>query len=640
MSMAEVAVRARHSATRAAWVRRQVSPGAPDLLPIGTTPRRPPNPLPLGVEVGDCARAELIAAADRLMEGSWPLFGDERCDLVDPDWSLDPTSGRSAPSDAYAFKVPYRDQQRVGNVKVLWELSRHHHLTVLAAAYWASGDERYAERIDAHLRSWWAQNPFLTGVHWTSGIELGIRLISWTWVRRLLDGWTGAASLFEDNSACVRQVIRHQEWLTAFVSRGSSANNHVVAEAAGLLVASLAFPWDERSARWEANARRLLGDELARNTFPSGLNREQASEYHGLVLELALVAAAEADAVDRPLDASVWRTITSMLDALAAVVDVEGRPPRQGDADDGFGLVVDDPHWDRWRSLLRTGSTLVGARPWWPRVPPTDDVRTAVLTALAARRSIEGRPPSRPFHFADAGLTVLRTESAVGELWVRADGGPHGFLSIAAHAHADALSVEVRVGGTDVLADPGTYCYHGEPRWRSYFRSTLAHNTIQVGGIDQSESGGPFLWMRHANATVHVAQPNRWEASHDGYQGLGVAHRRQVQVDPTGVVIRDVLTGLGDAQPLALAWHLGPDVDVLLEGCDAELRWPTGTAHFHLPAGLLWTAVRGDTDTPLGWYSPGFAAKVPSWSLVGRGTFDPARERDLELVSTLSLPSS
>ena len=95
----------------------------------------------------------------------------------------------------------------------------------------------------------------------------------------------------------------------------------------------------------------------------------------------------------------------------------------------------------------------------------------------------------------------MRSSPSDGEeIWCRCDAGPHGFLSIAAHAHADALAVEVRYDGTDVLADPGTYCYHGEPRWRSYFRSTLAHNTIEVGGQDQSTSGGPFLWTRHARS--------------------------------------------------------------------------------------------------------------------------------------------
>ena len=100
-------------------------------------------------------------------------------------------------------------------------------------------------------------------------------------------------------------------------------------------------------------------------------------------------------------------------------------------------------------------------------------------------------------------MTLLRSSPSDGEeIWCRCDAGPHGFLSIAAHAHADALSVEVRHDGVDVLADPGTYCYHGEPSWRRYFRSTLAHNTIEVGGQDQSSSGGPFLWTRHAQSTL------------------------------------------------------------------------------------------------------------------------------------------
>ena len=83
-----------------------------------------------------------------------------------------------------------------------------------------------------------------------------------------------------------------------------------------------------------------------------------------------------------------------------------------------------------------------------------------------------------------------RTRADSPEIWCRCDGGPHGFLSIAAHAHADALSVEVRHGGVDILADPGTYCYHGEPEWRTYFQSTIAHNTIEIDGQWQSVRGG------------------------------------------------------------------------------------------------------------------------------------------------------
>jgi hypothetical protein len=56
----------------------------------------------------------------------------------------------------------------------------------------------------------------------------------------------------------------------------------------------------------------------------------------------------------------------------------------------------------------------------------------------------------------------------------------------------DALSLEVRHDGVDIVADPGTYCYHGEPAWREWFRSTAAHNTVEMAGVSQAESGGPF----------------------------------------------------------------------------------------------------------------------------------------------------
>ena len=64
------------------------------------------------------------------------------------------------------------------------------------------------------------------------------------------------------------QIWWHQHYLASFRSRGSSANNHVIAEAAGLLVAALAFDWFAESSRWAEEAARVLEDELKSNTFP------------------------------------------------------------------------------------------------------------------------------------------------------------------------------------------------------------------------------------------------------------------------------------------------------------------------------------------------------------------------------------
>jgi hypothetical protein len=580
--------------------------------------------------------AALVAAADELLAGRWETFGFARDDLVAPDWFLDPTSGIRAPSDRYAFRVARRSAAETGDVKQVWELSRHQHLTLLAAAFFVTGDARYAERVDAQLRSWWDANPFLSGVHWTSGIEVGLRLIAWVWIRRLLDDWPGATALFERNAVARRQIAWHQRYLARFPSRGTSANNHVIAEAAGQLVAACALPWFAQSERWRADAARLLARELRRNTFASGVNRELASEYHGFVAELAFCAAIEADAAGVPLDDATWRGLGAITDAAAALVDSAGRPPRQGDGDDGVALLVDGAGAPAWSTVLALGATAFGACPWWPATESTV-FSTVVGSLIRTPRELADRPTRRPAHFADAGLTLLRTP-ARPEIWCRCDAGPHGFLATAAHAHADALAVEVRHDGVDVLADPGTYRYQGAPEWRAYFRSTRAHNTLELAACDQSRSGGPFLWMRAAQSQLVALECDadgeivEWTAEHDGYEHLDppAVHRRTVRLDASAnrlsVVDRVDTAGRHAAR---LHFHLGPTVTAELCGARAALHWPAKCGHgfaWHatltLPGELRWSLQRGETAPPAGWYSAAFGRKEPAVTLTGAGATD------------------
>jgi hypothetical protein len=650
MTPSEVVARASEQARRRAWRSQQVRSDAPLPPPprrySPTFPTRLPPTAALAVPAP--ASVALLAAANRVLDGTWETLGVERHDLVAPDWFFDPVTRRHAPRDRYAFSIQHRSEAETGNVKQVWELSRHHQLTLLAAAYFVSGDDRYAERVAEHLTSWWKANPFLSGIHWTSGIEVGLRLIAWTWIRRLLDAWPAVGELFEHNDDAARQLYWHQRYLDGFRSRGSSANNHVIAEAAGQLVAGCAFPWFDESRRWRASAARVFSDELARNTFPSGVNRELASEYHGFVTELAFVAAIEAEAAGVVLGEETWTRVCRMTDTAAALIDATGRPPRQGDGDDAFALRVDGDNAGAgaWSPLLALGATVFGPRPWWPAAAPS--VFSTLVGSLANNHCVHGRPRTRPNHFADAGIVLMRTsaatQSAVPEIWCRCDAGPHGFLKTAAHAHADALSIEVRHSGVDVLADPGTYCYHGEPEWRAYFRSTAAHNTVEIARRNQSQSGGPFLWTRSAGTHLVAAEyaPDGeiigWWGQHDGYTTLSppALHQRTVRLDPRARVLTiiDRVESSGKHE-LALNFQLGPAVDVELDASTARLRWcgrVRSGATLRLPADLRWTVHRGERDPVRGWYSPSFGVKVPSTTLTGVGT---CASRPTELVTVL-----
>jgi hypothetical protein len=635
MSPAEIAWRVREQATRGSWARRQVLPGQVPATAIGALPAAeraftsllPPDG---ASAVPEAARDAIIADADRLLKGEWEMLGVVRTDMEQPDWFRDPATGRRSAPEAYAFSIDQRDEATVGNIKQVWEVNRLQHLTLLAVAWHLTRKDAYAERVAEQLRSWWRENPFLSGINWTSGIELGVRLINFVWIRRLLNDWPEVADLFENNDLALRQIRWHQEYLEAFKSKGSSANNHVIAEAAGQLAASCAFPWFPESTRWRRNSALLLDRELAHNTFPSGVNRELASDYHGFVAELGLFAALEAEAAGVPVPARTWTLLAAMADVMAALVDERNRPPRQGDSDEGRVVLLDSPGHNRWPTLLALSDATFGRLAWWPTVLP--DAGSVLAGALlGARKEIGGRPSRRPIRFADAGITILRSQAPdAPEIWCRMDAGPHGFLSIAAHAHADALSMEVRYAGVDILADPGTYCYHGEREWRSYFRSTIAHNTLEIDGRSQSVDGGAFMWLRHARSWEAPTQDLKlsWIGEHDGYEALKppVRHRRSVLLDEgaRAIEITDLITG--GRRPVRLAFHLGPDVLAGLDGTRATLRWESGLpgeASLELPTELVWRLHRGENAPILGWYSSALGLRVPAWTLLGSGDLPP-----------------
>jgi hypothetical protein len=73
-----------------------------------------------------------------------------------------------------------------------------------------------------------------------------------------------------------------------------------------------------------------------------------------------------------------------------------------------------------------------------------------------------------------------------------------------------------------------------------------------------------------------------------------------------------------------LAFHVHPDVTVRLETRRAMLAAEGRVlAVLDLPAGLAWSAHRGEERPPLGWFSPEFGVKEACTTLVGRGVLAP-----------------
>jgi hypothetical protein len=139
------------------------------------------------------------------------------------------------------------------------------------------------------------------------------------------------------------------------------------------------------------------------------------------------------------------------------------------------------------------------------------------------------------------------------------DVGRHGFLN-GGHAHADALSVVLRVAGEPVLIDPGTATYGTDPTLRDRLRSPRMHNTVVLNGREYAVPRGAFHWKTQADARMLAARTDTdidfAVGTHDGY--LPERHMRAVvAAHGIGWLIVDRVTGDGPIGADAW-WHLHP----------------------------------------------------------------------------------
>ncbi|HEY4216031.1 MAG TPA: alginate lyase family protein [Gemmatimonadaceae bacterium] len=549
-----------------------------------------------------------IQEAESLLRGSYRFLNHE---IVEQplEWHRDPQTRCVAPSD-FAFDLDYRDTALTGNVKNIWEKSRHHHVVVLCVAFVASGDGRFANAACEQLLSWIDDNPVLCGVNWSSTLELALRLISWVWVERLLRGTEAHARLFGSNGAMWPAVYWHQYFIWACRSRGSSANNHLIGEMTGLFIAASAWPTFAESARWRMNAMGVLKREADRQVFPCGLNREHAFGYHIVVLEQLLMTLLEDGSDDPQFVHAVRNVATRMFNVLAPLTDIGGHRPRYGDADDAVATQLRPSYLGQveWLTRLATQFDI-----------PQDSVRPSNSGSIG---------------FQSAGLYVLGADRGTPEeIFCVVNAGPLGYQSIAAHAHADALAFSLSLGGTPVIVDCGTGGYFDDPWRRRYFRGTAAHNTLVIDGQDQSRPSGPFMWSRHARTTVESWTSDEAEATvaahHDGYRRLvgRPVHRRTLRVVTRRLEVTDELLGRGIHE---IEWrlHFAPDCLVEITAGQCKVSWTVlssvsgsnarrASLVFSLDSQLHWAIVRGDANG--GWYSAGFNLIEPTNTLVGRG---------------------
>jgi Heparinase II/III N-terminus/Heparinase II/III-like protein len=335
----------------------------------------------------------------------------------------------------------------------------------LAAAYRATGDERYAQAWVRQLRSFITscptpdhrdndQVPDHRGSAWRT-LDSGIR-ISETWPAAYHSFLFSPAFTDEDIALYLYSCLMHARYLESFPTHG----NWLTVEMSGLYTVGVLYPEFKEANDWRKFAVEKLYAETSRQFLPDGAQNELTPGYHNLALNSVL-------------------NIPTLAKASGHLGEIPDDYVKRMEKAFDYDLYLMAP--DRFEPKLND-SGMIGAVGCLNRglqfFPERTDYRWITSDGK------KGQPPADTSHaFPWAGYFVMRSGWERDANYLIFDAGPLGN----AHEHQDKLNVVLYSYGKEVLFDSGGGSYE-KSKWRDYAISTFSHNTVLVDGLPQHRS--------------------------------------------------------------------------------------------------------------------------------------------------------
>lgn len=393
----------------------------------------------------DCAVAEAVCRGSFTHAGVTLELGAE------PDW--------------LASAFPEDAEWRI-------EWSKFYYGLDLAHAYRETLDACFPLAWERLVRSWIRQVPVGFDTSDVSARRVQNWIYAWdSFVNA--SGFEGFAEGFEDEllASIAAQVAHLREHLTA-------ERNHRTLELYALFIAALALPGLDADGSLLDFAVAELNRNLLTDVRPDGVHREHSTHYHMLVLRSFLGARENAQRFRVPLPEGFDEHLQRAFDFALHCRRPDGVTPALSDSDtcDYSGLLA-----------LAAG---LFERPDY---------------LYAATCGAQGKSPERSdVSFHDGGYFIQRSGWGTDARTLRDERFlifDAGALGDGGHGHYDALSFEAYARGRALVVDPGRYTYseHGEENWRRWFKSTAAHNTVCVDGLDQT----PYRCGKPKGPTAH-----------------------------------------------------------------------------------------------------------------------------------------
>lgn len=334
----------------------------------------------------------------------------------------------------------------------LWNFNLHYFefLFPLVDAYRHTGKLDYLNKTKHCIRSWIKFNPCSKGGSGWASYCIALRLTNWlSYISAVQRELEQDVEFFDSMHKSMHEQFSH---LATHLEK-DILGNHYFENLKAILLCSLYF----RDEIVYNQALTAFLKECKEEILPDGMHFELSPMYHKIIFEGILRAAYALRQCGRE-NALLESYIQPMLNVAYSFEDGLERIPLFNDGGNNVSKSLD--------ALVRAANRCFGVKP------------------------VEvSRMP-------DAGFYIFKN----GPWKLVVDAGRPGPDYIPGHAHCDAMSYELFKSGKPILVNCGTYAY--QCKERSFYRSTQAHNTVMVEGVEQSQCWGTFRLAKRAKVEV------------------------------------------------------------------------------------------------------------------------------------------
>lgn len=337
----------------------------------------------------------------------------------------------------------------------LWNFNLHYfeYLFSMLSAYGKTGNKEYFNKTIFCINAWIDQNPVGEGIGW-SPYTIDLRLTNWISYYCITEKYLPT----DFKLRMIESIHEQYVYLSKHIEK-DILGNHYFEDLKTLVLCSLFFQDNQMLQK----SLKAFKKECKEEILPDGMHFELSPMYHKIIFEglLRVIVALRGNGIKE----------TELENLIQPMLDVA---------------------WSFEEGL--------------ERIPLFNDCGNNIAKSLASLVEICKKEFQITPHFKSSlkksGFYIYKWKN-----WkMIVDAGQVGPSYIPGHSHCDAMSFELFKDGKPVITNCGTYGY--QCKERQFFRSTVAHNTVMVNGVEQSQCWGVFRVARRCSVRVLLQNDN------------------------------------------------------------------------------------------------------------------------------------